>query len=141
MQCTRSLLKVVKALDQQVDRLIIAGDSMCTLMCVRREGAHFKPYFQNRVAEIRANLAELEGLVTEVEPTLKIAGHLNPADLCTRGRVEPHQISAQSEWQLGPGFLLEPREEWPLQEPDDPLAVPEGELRKQTAGHVGRGDV
>ena len=47
VQATRSLLKVVKALDQRVGRLIVAGDSMCTHMCIRREGSIFKPYFEN----------------------------------------------------------------------------------------------
>ena len=43
VQATRSLLKIIRALDQKIERVVIAGDSLCTLMSVRREGAHFKP--------------------------------------------------------------------------------------------------
>ena len=46
VRCTRSLLKVVMALDTPIERVVIAGDSMCALMSLRREGVAFKPFFQ-----------------------------------------------------------------------------------------------
>merc|ERR1711867_172901 len=47
VQATRSLLKLVRAVQQRVSRVILCSDSMCTLMSMRREGGGFKPYFQN----------------------------------------------------------------------------------------------
>ena len=96
VQASRDLLKITKALEQTVDRVVIVGDSMCTHMSLRREGAAFKPYYQNRVAEIRDNLAELEGLVKHLEPTQKIEGARNPADICTRAGATSGEISAHS---------------------------------------------
>ena len=139
VQCTRSVLKVVRALDQRVARVVIAGDSMCALMAIRREGAIYRPYFQNRVAEVNANMAELDALVDTVEPPLKIDGPANPADICTRRRARPQDVSGDSEWQSGPSFLRLDRGDWPLSTPDDPSAVPEQELRR-TAVRVGQVD-
>merc|ERR1711867_142527 len=127
--------------DQRVERLIIAGDSMCTHMCIRREGSSFKPYFQNRVAEIVSNLAELEQLVDVMEPTQKVDGEANPADVCTRPGVTMEQIGAGSVWINGPEFLKWPRELWPLTLPDEPSAVPQGELRKAPKKEVSVADV
>ena len=47
VQVTRSVLRLVEALDEHVDRVIIAGDSMCALMAVRRPGVTYRVYFQN----------------------------------------------------------------------------------------------
>merc|ERR1712101_2992 len=60
---TRSVLKVVEALDGQIARCLIIGDSMSSLMAVRRPGVAYRPYFQNRVAEVQRNLATLEDKV------------------------------------------------------------------------------
>merc|ERR1711867_171986 len=72
VQASRDLLKLTRALEQDIDRVVLIGDSMCTHMSLRKDGVAFKPYYQNRVAEIRDNLAELGELVGEVEPTQKI---------------------------------------------------------------------
>ena len=40
VQCTRSLLKVVLALDTRIHRVVMAGDSMCALMNLRRQEPH-----------------------------------------------------------------------------------------------------
>ena len=140
VQATRSLLKVVRALDQQVHRVVLAGDSMCALMSVKREGACFKPYFQNRVGEIRNNLTEVAGLVDVLEESLKVAGSMNPTDICTRGLAMPDDVSEDSTWMKGPDFLSLPRDSWPLCVPDDPSAVPRTELRLKVESAQATGD-
>ena len=102
---------------------------MCALMSVRREGACFRPYFQNRVGEIRSNLTELAELVDVLEEPQKIPGTLNPADVCTRGLAVPEDVNENSVWINGPDFLKEPRDQWPLSIPNDLTAVPRSELR------------
>ena len=47
VQLSRSMLKVVKALEPRVERCVLAGDSMSCLMAVRRPGGTYRPYFQN----------------------------------------------------------------------------------------------
>ena len=141
VQCTKSVLKIVKALDVQVDRVVLAGDSMCALMAIRREGAIYRPYFQNRVAHINSNLQAIREQVGVLEETLKIDGACNPADICTRRRAKAEDVGPDSEWQLGPSFLCTPRDQWPLSVPDDPRAVPEQEYRKVKVQAVGDGQV
>ena len=116
---------------------------MCALMSIRREGGGFKPYFQNRVAEINANLEAIADLVGVLEPTLKVEGISNPADLGTRRGVSPEQVDGDSDWQGGPPFLRLERSLWPLAIPNDPEAVPTSEIRRsallvQDEDNVGR---
>merc|ERR1711867_233500 len=87
VQLTRSLVKVVQALEGQVERCVMAGDSMSCLMAVRRPGGTYKPYFQNIIGEIQRNLRKLSEKVSVVKDPLKIAGPENPADIGTRGRT------------------------------------------------------
>ena len=133
----QAALKLVEAVDGQFDRCVIAGDSMSSLMAVRRPGVNYKPYFQNRVSEIQKNLAALDEKVRVLEPLQKIAGSLNPADIATRGRASLSDVDAQSEWQNGPPFLRLMREDWPMQLPEEvPGAIPPTELRKASVQEV-----
>ena len=83
VQATRSLLKLVCSLDQKIDRVVLSGDSMCSIMMARQDGASLKVYFQNRVAEITQNLRAISARVGYMEPISKIAGVQNPADVAT----------------------------------------------------------
>ena len=102
---SRAVLKFVEAVDSHVARVVIAGDSMCALMSVRRDGTAYTPYFQHRVAEINRNLRDISRLVGELEPTLKVAGEINPADICTRGKATMNDVQEGSAWQNGPEVL------------------------------------
>merc|ERR1711867_250975 len=132
VQLTRSLVKVVRALEGQVERCVIAGDSMSCLMAVRRPGGTYKPYLQNRVGEVQRNLQLLASKNTIVEEPLKIAGTANPADIGTRGRASLEDIGPASLWQLGPDFLCQDRDSWPLEVPEEVNgAVPASEVRQR----------
>ena len=133
MQTSRSLLKVITALDAKIDRVVIAGDSLCSIMAIRRHGVDYKVYFQNRVAEIAQNLKSVADRVGFLEPVAKIAGVQNPADVATRPGVKARDVMAGSLWLKGPAFLTKPREDWPLSVPADDLGViPETEIRKSS---------
>merc|ERR1711867_68144 len=104
-QLSRTLVKLVDALYPQVERCIMAGDSMSCLMAVRKSGTIYKPYFQNRIGEVQKNLQKLAAKVETVEEPLKIAGAENPADIGTRGKAKLEDIGPASLWQMGPDFL------------------------------------
>ena len=105
MQIQGSLLKVVLALDTVIDRVIMAGDSMCALMSPRRQGTSFKPFLQNRVAETLSNLRQVEERVRMLEQTLKVPTELNLADVCTSCKATLADIESNSVWQRGPQYL------------------------------------
>ena len=131
VQLTRSALKLTHAMDDKVDRMILIGDSQCSVMAIRRPGVSYKAYFQNRVAEIRQNLGMLERKVGKLEEVAKIPGSINPADVGTRVGVKADELTADSLWLRGPHFLSTPRSEWPVEVPEsDPDAVPQSEFRK-----------
>merc|ERR1711867_193728 len=122
----------VRALEGEVERCVIAGDSMSCLMAVRRPGGTYRPYFQNRVGEVQRNLQALAAQVPVVEEPLKIAGASNPADIGTRGKARLEDIGPASLWQLGPDFLCRERQLWDLEIPEEvPRAVPETEVRQK----------
>ena len=105
MQIQGSLLKVVLALDTVIDRVIMAGDSMCALMSPTRQGTSFKPFLQNRVAETLSNLRQVEERVRMLEQTLKVPTELNLAEVCARGKATLADIESNSVWQRGPQYL------------------------------------
>ena len=49
LQATRLLRKVLGCLLFPVERVILAGDSMCAIQACQRDGVDFKVYFQNRL--------------------------------------------------------------------------------------------
>ena len=93
------------ALDTVIDRVIMAGYSMCALMSPRRQGTSFKPFLQNRVAETLSNLRQVEERVRMLEQTLKVPTELNLADVCTSCKATLADIESNSVWQRGPQYL------------------------------------
>ena len=131
LQLSRSILKLVTALEKPVERVVLAGDSLCSLMAIRRPGVSYNPYFQNRVSEIQRNLQALQSRVGLLEDTAKVPGEYNPADEGTRPGVTAASLRGNSLWLKGPHFLTLPREDWPLDVPEDmPGAIPALALRK-----------
>ena len=52
LQLTRLTLDIVKAMYADVDKVVLAGDSMCSILALKKDGLSINPYFQNRLAEI-----------------------------------------------------------------------------------------
>ena len=130
LQLSRLILKVTRPLKTKIDRVILAGDSACSIMALKRDGLTFNAYFQNRLAEIQHNLKEIEEKVSELEPLRKIDGPLNPADICTWDKGKLCHLLPGGQWQKGPPFLTEPRSSWPLTDVDDSKVIPIEEIRK-----------
>jgi hypothetical protein len=110
----RLLVSTVTAIRNKVTRVIVFSDSECTLAALKKSGALMRPYFANRVSESLMLLKELERLCEEVVEVRHVAGHLNPADLGTRGNVKMADMGPGSPWQVGPEFLKLERDQWPV---------------------------
>ena len=79
------VLRIANNVTFSLKEIYMCGDSMCSIMSMRKEGMQFKPFFQNRVAEILASLETVRNKVVTLHPLQNIDGTLNPADVCTRG--------------------------------------------------------
>ena len=62
------------------------------------------PYFQNRVAEVKENLAQVKKLCN-VEGVFYVESALNPSDLSTRAMATINELGPDSVHQTGPFFL------------------------------------
>ena len=73
-----------------------------------------------------------------MEPLQHVPGAQNIADLATRGQATSQDVGPKSEWQEGPGYLKQPREQWPFSR-EFCRAVPPEDLRRKsvTVGLVG----
>ena len=96
----------------------------------------FKPFFQNRVAEITATLDTIRGKVTDLKPIFKIDGVLNPADASTQGFTTEKGERGKTVWKTGPLFLREPPSTWPICVPSDTGEIPMEEIKKQTVACI-----
>ena len=108
--------------------MVLATDSACVVIANQRTGSCYRPYFQNRIAEIRDTMDKLKLMADEVEEVQHIAGEINPADILTRGEATGKDIVPGSSWLEGPQFLALPRQEWPLTA-NPKGSVPEAEIR------------
>ena len=72
-----------------------------------------KPYFQNRVAEIKENML-LTSKLCEMEDIFYMESKLNPSDISTRTTSKLNEIGPGSFHQCGPKFLSLSREELPV---------------------------
>ena len=114
--CTRLLINIVKAMSDKPSRLVISGDSQCSIAALEKSGDSLEAYFCNRVSEIGQNLEEIKGLVEDlvVEPVQHINGKLNPSDIITRDHATAKDLETESSWFRGPSFLKLPRDQMPL---------------------------
>ena len=107
---SRLIKSAVRASVDKPSQVICVGDSQCVIASLEMSSSKFKPFFMNRISEIRSNLDEIKSLYS-VEEFQYISGKLNPADLatCENGKLE--RIGVNSEWQ-SPSFLKQDRENW-----------------------------
>ncbi|KAJ8398913.1 hypothetical protein AAFF_G00418210 [Aldrovandia affinis] len=89
----------------QIEHWIHLVDSRTVLGAIQRESYGYQSFFANRIGEIQK-----VGSPTE---WWWIPGECNVADIITRGAA-PEELSEDSPWQKGPGFLEKPFEEWPV---------------------------
>ena len=92
--------------------VVCVGDCECVISSLEVSTTKMKPFFHNRVSEIKQNLEDLRK-ICQVEDFQHISGSLNPADLITREDGKLEEIGIGSEWQT-PTFLKKPRDLWPV---------------------------
>ncbi|UYV69246.1 hypothetical protein LAZ67_6002970 [Cordylochernes scorpioides] len=81
------------------------SDSSTALSWIKKE-IEWRVFVRNRVREIQST--------TNLNDWRFVPGHLNPADLLSRG-CSPYQF-VRSRWWEGPEWLKEPKELWPISE-------------------------
>ena len=114
---SRMALTTVKALQtessMQPSGVIMLADSECSISAVETTSRALKPFFHNRVSEVLENMRDMRKYCP-VEDIHHVAGHLNPADVATRGLAKVDDIGPGSFWQKGPSFLCSRRDIWPV---------------------------
>ena len=88
------------------------------------------PYFQNRVAEIKDNMDQIQK-VCEVQGVFYVESSLNPSDISTRATATVQELGPDSMHQTGPYFFSLPRSEWPVTQSysSDDIPISEFKLR------------
>ena len=87
----------------EIHKTIYWTDSMTTLCWIKNQRV-WKQYVEHRVEEIRS--------LTSKDSWRHCPGHLNPADLPSRG-LTAKALVARETWWKGPKFLYLPESEWP----------------------------
>ena len=83
---------------------------------IQNDGHMMLPYWQARISEVTKRKEDLAKEGREVEEVSHIRAEDNLADLGTRGKVKLSELGLHSRWQVGPSFLLFPREPWRLRD-------------------------
>ena len=129
---SRLVLTVAKALSVDEDlhpvSAVLLADSECSISALDKSTSAMKPYFHNRVSEIRENLEELRN-ICEVEEVYHVAGSLNVADIGTHGGSKAVDLGPNSLWQKGPAFLSCRRDLWPVTRDFVKTEIPDEEVR------------
>ena len=113
---SRLLMTVLKAMSEKPDRVIVAGDSQCTIAALEKSGEGLGAYFCNRVSEILQNfdLVRAQYPDTTLDPVYHLPGKINPAYLITRETGSALDLMEGSDWFCGPDFLQQEIEDMPL---------------------------
>ena len=105
---TRLTLTSAKALSKEESlhpvSAITLSDSECSISAVDKSTSSLKPYFHNRVSEVKENLKAI-GEICDTEEIFHIPRELNIADLATHPGVRLSDLGPDSVWQTGPQFL------------------------------------
>ncbi|KAJ8372871.1 hypothetical protein AAFF_G00276100 [Aldrovandia affinis] len=114
----------------QIEHWIHLVDSRTVLGAIQRESYGYQSFFANRISEIQK-----AGSPTE---WWWIPGECNVADIITRGAA-PEELSEDSPWQKGPGFLEKPFEEWPVKSAAE-VAADARETLEELYGYLSKVD-
>ena len=124
-------------------RVWLLGDSECTLACTEKTSGALGEYFGNRVGEIHDNQSKIQEIcaVGNKGEWWHVPGPHNAADQATRTNSTAEMIDQASAWQIGPSYLKDPFEMWPV---DRNFAsckeqcIPDEEILKRYRGQVNR---
>ena len=121
--------RALSKLDEKPSNSVIMLDSECVISCLEENAKKLKPFFHNRRGEMLENMEETKKYCP-MEDVHHVPGHLNPADIPTRGLANLEDIGPDSLWQIGPGFLCTPRKGWPVTRDFVRESVPDQERRQ-----------
>ncbi|XP_043201117.1 uncharacterized protein LOC122369981 [Amphibalanus amphitrite] len=93
-------------LSVRVDRVLFWTDSTVVLQYVKNDSRRFHTFVANRVAELRESSCP--------DQWRHVPSSLNAADVVSRGATLS-DLSSDSRWSAGPGFLLQEENCWPEQ--------------------------
>ncbi len=113
-------VQVTKAIKISISRSLHWVDSTTVLYWINDDKKRFQTFVYNKLANIRS--------VTREEEWRYVPTDKNPADLPTRGTA-PKRLG-DSLWQNGPAFLLQDKDQWPMQPPLVKTSEVLQELRK-----------
>merc|ERR1712240_90620 len=109
---TRLLHKTVKTLPETPSEVYILGDSTCVISALDKVATCFNPFMHSRISDIHHTL-EVIGKQAKVHPIQYIPSKENIADIATRSETLVSSIGKNSNWQLGPYWLSQPKKSWP----------------------------
>ena len=107
---------------------VTLSDSECSISALDKTSSALKPYFHNRVSEIKENTRAL-AQICEVEDVHHIPREFNVADIATHPGAGLSDLGPDSVWQKGPSFLARRRDLWPVSRDFIKKEVPDAELR------------
>ena len=111
-----SLIKSCSVSGTIPDKVWLIGDSECTLSSIEKVSGAFGEYFGNRVGEILDNQAQIEEWC-EVGVSGEwwyVPSENNAADQPTKLNSSLKDVTLDSPWQKGPGYLYLSRKDWPI---------------------------
>lgn len=100
----RLTVKVQKSLTCKIDHTFHWTDSVVVLSWLGAEPRSLKTFVANRIGEIQE--------LSPVGAWKHVPGHMNPADLASRG-IDPQHLCTAEIWWQGPLFLMEDISSWP----------------------------
>ena len=93
----------VVSISCKIEEVIVAIDSTIALCWAKNINGRSRVFVQNRVLAIHRYTSWIKDRLkpgSEVH-LCHVAGNVNPADLCTKGEIQPHQMDANSGWVNG----------------------------------------
>ena len=93
----------VVSISCKIGDVIVAIDSTIALCWAKNINGRSRVFVQNRVLAINRYTSWIKDRLkpgSEVH-LCHVAGDINPADLCTKGEIQPHQMDANSVWVMG----------------------------------------
>lgn len=83
MVLLRLVRRVVEAMADKIERVVLAVDSECVIAALKKSGNTMGPFFANRVAEAAVIMGEVREQVDVLEEVMHVSGLQNPTDLGT----------------------------------------------------------
>jgi hypothetical protein len=120
---------VQNACGYEYEEIVHMSDSECCIATLAKDSTALKEFMGNRVSEIASR--------TSLKQWVHVKSEDNISDLGTRLSATIEDIDIDSDWQSGPAWLKQERDQWPVTQDISPDLVPQEELIKpKLCSHV-----